>query len=249
MGKLSGKVAVVTGASKGIGAGIAQELAAQGAAVVVNYSSSKEGADKVVAAITKAGGKAIAVGGSVAHPREIENLFAETKKVFGKVDILVNNAGVYTFAPLDQITEEDIDRMYTTNVKGLLLATKAGVALIPPEGGSVINIGSVSSDQTPPMSVVYSSTKGAVDAVTRVLAKELGPKQIRVNAVNPGPVVTEGFKSSGVEGSDFEKQMLQSTPLGRLGNPQDIALVVAFLASDDARWVTGSLIQAAGGMR
>jgi 3-oxoacyl-[acyl-carrier protein] reductase len=221
----------------------------RGAAVVVNYSSSKEGADKVVAAITKAGGKAIAVGGSVAHAREIDNLFAETKKVFGKIDILVNNAGVYTFAPLDQITEEDIDRMYTTNVKGLLLATKAVVALIPPEGGSVINIGSVSSDQTPPMSVVYSGTKGAVDAVTRVLAKELGPKQIRVNAVNPGPVVTEGFKSSGVEGSDFEKQMLQSTPLGRLGNPQDIALVVAFLASDDARWVTGSLIQAAGGMR
>jgi 3-oxoacyl-[acyl-carrier protein] reductase len=249
MGKLSGKVAVVTGASKGIGAGIAQELAAQGATVVVNYASSKEGADKVVAAITKAGGKAIAVGGSVAHAREIDNLFAETKKVFGKLDILVNNAGVYTFAPLDQITEEDIDKMYTTNVKGLLLATKAGVALIPPEGGSVINIGSVSSDQTPPMSVVYSSTKGAVDAVTRVLAKELGPKQIRVNAVNPGPVVTEGFKSSGVEGSDFEKQMLQGTPLGRLGNPQDIATVVAFLASEDARWVTGSLIQVAGGMR
>jgi 3-oxoacyl-[acyl-carrier protein] reductase len=249
MGKLSGKVAVVTGASKGIGAAIAQELAAHGAAVVVNYSSSKEGADKVVAAITNAGGKAIAVGGSVAHAREIDSLFAETKKAFAKIDILVNNAGVYTFAPLEQITEEDIDRMYTTNVKGLLLATKAGVALIPPEGGSVINIGSVASDQTPPMSVVYSSTKGAVDVVTRVLAKELGPRHIRVNAVSPGPVATEGFKSSGVEGSDFEKQMLQSTPLGRIGNPQDIALVVAFLASDDARWVTGSLIQAAGGMR
>ncbi len=249
MGKLSGKVAVVTGASKGIGAAIAQELAAHGAAVVVNYSSSKEGADKVVAAITDAGGKAIAVGGSVAHAREIDNLFAETKKAFAKVDILVNNAGVYTFAPLEQITEEDIDRMYTTNVKGLLLATKAGVALIPPEGGSIINIGSVSSDQTPPMSAVYSSTKGAVDTVTRVLAKELGPRHIRVNAVSPGPVATEGFKSSGIEGSDFEKQMLQSTPLGRIGNPQDIALVVAFLASDDARWVTGSLIQAAGGMR
>jgi len=249
MGKLSGKVAVVTGASKGIGAAIAQELAAHGAAVVVNYSSSKEGADKVAAAITNAGGKAIAVGGSVAHAREIDNLFAETKKAFAKVDILVNNAGVYTFAPLEQITEEDIDRMYTTNVKGLLLATKAGVALIPPEGGSVINIGSVASDQTPPMSVVYSSTKGAVDVVTRVLAKELGPRHIRVNAVNPGPVATEGFKSSGVEGSDFEKQMLQGTPLGRIGNPQDIALVVAFLASDDARWVTGSLIQAAGGLR
>jgi 3-oxoacyl-[acyl-carrier protein] reductase len=249
MGKLSGKVAVVTGASKGIGAGIAQELAAQGASVVVNYASSKEGAEKVVAAITRTGGKAIAVGGSVAHAREIDNLFAETVKAFGKVDILVNNAGVYAFAPLEQITEDDIDRMYGTNVKGLLLATKACVPLIPPEGGSVINIGSVASEQTPPMSVVYSGTKGAVDAITRVLAKELGPRKIRVNAVNPGPVATEGFKASGVEGSDFEKQMLQSTPLGRLGNPQDIATVVAFLASEDARWVTGSLLQAAGGMR
>jgi len=249
MGKLSGKVAVVTGASKGIGAGIAQELAAQGASVVVNYASSKEGAEKVVAAITRTGGKAIAVGGSVAHAREIDNLFAETSKAFGKVDILVNNAGVYAFAPLEQITEDDIDRMYGTNVKGLLLATKACVPLIPAEGGSVINIGSVASEQTPPMSVVYSGTKGAVDAITRVLAKELGPRKIRVNAVNPGPVETEGFKASGVEGSDFEKQMLQSTPLGRLGNPQDIATVVAFLGSEDARWVTGSLIQAAGGMR
>jgi 3-oxoacyl-[acyl-carrier protein] reductase len=249
MGKLTGKVAVVTGASKGIGAGIAQELAAQGASVVVNYASSKEGAEKVVAGITAAGGKAIAVGGSVAKSEEIDKLFAETKKAFGKVDILVNNAGVYAFKPLDAITEEDIEWMYDINVKGLLLATKAGVALFPPEGGSVINIGSVVSEQTPPMSVVYSGTKGAVDAVTRVLAKELGPKKIRVNAVNPGPVVTEGFKSSGVEGSDFEKQMLQSTPLGRIGKPQDVAYVVAFLASDDARWVTGSLIQAAGGMR
>jgi 3-oxoacyl-[acyl-carrier protein] reductase len=161
----------------------------------------------------------------------------------------VNNAGVYTFAPLELITEEDIEKMYAINVKGLLLATKAGVALFPSEGGCVINIGSVSSEQTPPMSVVYSGTKGAVDVITRVLAKELGPRKIRVNSVNPGPVVTEGFKSSGVEGSDFEKQMLQSTPLGRIGNPQDIAMVVAFLASDDARWITGSLIQVAGGMR
>src|SRR6201985_1251499 len=249
MGKLTGKVAVVTGASKGIGAAIAKELGAQGASVVVNYASSKEGADKVVAEITKAGGKAIAVGGSVAQSAEIDKLFAETKKAYGKVDILVNNAGVYEFAPLEAITEEEIDRIFDTNVKGLLLATKAGVALFPPEGGSVINIGSVASEQTPPMSVVYSGTKAAVDAMTRVLAKELGPRKIRVNAVNPGPVETEGFRSSGVEGSDFEKQMLQSTPLGRLGNPQDIATVVAFLASEDARWVTGSLIQAAGGMR
>jgi 3-oxoacyl-[acyl-carrier protein] reductase len=240
---------VVTGASKGIGAGIAQELAAQGAAVVVNYASSKEGADKVVASITKAGGNAIAVGGSVAKAEDIEKIFAETKKAYGKVDILVNNAGVYGFSPLQNITIEDIDWMYGTNVKGLLLATKAGLALFPEEGGSIINIGSVASDQTPPMSVVYSGTKGAVDAITRVLAKELGPRKIRVNAVNPGPVATEGFKSSGVEGSDFEKQMVQSTPLGRVGTPQDIATVVAFLASDEAFWVTGSLLQVAGGMR
>ena len=249
MGKLTGKVAVVTGASKGIGAGIAKELAAQGASVVVNYASSKEGAEKVVAEITKAGGKAIAVGGSVAKAAEIAQLFAETKKAYGKVDVLVNNAGVYAFAGLEEITEEEVDRMFDTNVKGLLLATKAGVALFPPEGGSVINIGSVASEQTPPTSAVYSGTKGAVDVITRVFAKELGPKKIRVNSVNPGPVATEGFKSAGIEGSDFEKGMIQGTPLGRLGQPDDIATVVAFLASDDARWVTGSLLQAAGGLR
>ena len=249
MAKLTGKVAVVTGASKGIGASIAKELAAQGASVVVNYASSKEGAEKVVAEITKAGGKAIAVGGSVVKAAEIDQLFAETKKAYGKVDILVNNAGVYAFAPLEAITEEEIDRIYDTNVRGLLLATKAGVALFPPEGGSVINIGSVASEQTPPTSAVYSGSKGAVDAITRVFAKELGPKKIRVNSVNPGPVVTEGFKAGGIEGSDFEKSMIQGTPLGRLGQPDDVATVVAFLASDDARWVTGSLLQAAGGLR
>jgi 3-oxoacyl-[acyl-carrier protein] reductase len=249
MAKLTGKVAVVTGASKGIGAAIAKELAAQGASVVVNYASSKEGAEKVVAEITKAGGKAIAVGGSVAKAGEIEKLFTETKKTYGKVDILVNNAGVYAFAPLEGITEEEIDRIFDTNVKGMLLATKAGVALFPPEGGSVINIGSVASEQTPPTSAVYSGTKGAVDVITRVFAKELGPKRIRVNAVNPGPVTTEGFKAAGIEGSDFEKGMIQNTPLGRIGQPDDVASVVAFLASDDARWVTGSLLQAAGGLR
>jgi 3-oxoacyl-[acyl-carrier protein] reductase len=249
MAKLTGKVAVVTGASKGIGAAIAKELAAQGASVVVNYSSSKEGAEKVVAEITKAGGKAVAAGGSVAKATEIDKLFAETKKAYGKVDILVNNAGVYAFVPLEGIVEEEIDRMFNTNVKGLLLATKAGVALFPPEGGSVINIGSVASEQTPPASAVYTGTKGAVDAITRVLAKELGPKKIRVNSVNPGPVATEGFKSGGIEGSDFEKSMIQSTPLGRIGQPDDVATVVAFLASDDARWITGSLLQVAGGLR
>jgi 3-oxoacyl-[acyl-carrier protein] reductase len=249
MGRLTGKVAVVTGASKGIGAGIAKELAAQGASVVVNYASSKEGADKVVAEIVKAGGKAVAIGGSVAKAAEIDRLFAETKKAFGKLDILVNNAGVYTFSPLEAITEEEIARIFGTNVTGLILATKAGVALFPAEGGSVINIGSVASEFAPPMSAVYSGTKGAVDSITRVLAKELGPKKIRVNAVNPGPVATEGFKSAGFEGSDFEKQAVQTTPLGRVGQPDDIASVVAFLASDDARWVTGSLLQVAGGMR
>jgi 3-oxoacyl-[acyl-carrier protein] reductase len=249
MGKLTGKVAVVTGASKGIGAAIATELAAQGASVVVNYASSKEGADKVVARITAAGGKAIAVGGSVAKAAELDHLFAETKKAFGKLDILVNNAGIYAFSPLEEITEESIQSMFATNVTGLLLATKAGVALFPREGGSVINIGSVASEQTPPTSAVYSGTKGAVDVITRVLAKELGPKKIRVNSVNPGPVLTEGFKTAGIEGSPFEAQMVQSTPLGRIGQPDDVASVVAFLASDDARWVTGSLLQAAGGMR
>jgi 3-oxoacyl-[acyl-carrier protein] reductase len=249
MGKLTGKVAVVTGASKGIGAGIAKELAAQGASVVVNYASSKEDADRVVAEIVKAGGKAIAVGGSVTKAAAIKSLFAETKKAFGKLDILVNNAGVYAFAPLEAITEEEIARIFGTHVTALLLATQAGVALFPAEGGSVINIGSVASDLAPPTSAVYSGTKGAVDSITRVLAKELGPKKIRVNAVNPGPVATEGFKSAGFEGSDFEKQAVRSTPLGRLGQPDDIASVVAFLASDDARWVTGSLLQAAGGMR
>jgi 3-oxoacyl-[acyl-carrier protein] reductase len=249
MGKLAGKVAVVTGASKGIGAGIAKELAAQGAAVVVNYASSKEGADKVVAEIKKAGGKAIAVGGSVAKAADVDSLFAETKKAYGKLDILVNNAGVYAFAALEAITEDEIARIFGTNVTGLLLATKAGVALFPAEGGSVINIGSVVSEIAPPASAVYSGTKGAVDTITRVLAKELGPKKIRVNAVNPGLIATEGFKSAGFEGSDFEKQAVQQTPLGRVGRPDDIASVVAFLASDEAKWVTGSLIQAAGGLR
>src|SRR6201987_3713075 len=226
MAKLIGKVAVVTGASKGIGAAIAKELAAQGASVVVNYASSKEGAEKVVAEIKRGGGNAIAVSGSVTKAAEIDALFAATKKAYGKLDVLVNNAGVYQFAPLEAVTEESIDLMYRTNVTGLILATKAGVALFPAEGGSVINVGSVASEQTPPMSGVYSGTKGAVDAITRGLAKELGPRKIRVNAVNPGPVETEGFRSSGVEGSDFEKQMVQSTPLGRLGNPQDLPSVV-----------------------
>jgi len=249
MSKLKGKVAVVTGASKGIGAGIAKELAAQGASVAVNYASSKEDAAKVVDEIKAAGGTAIAVGGSVAKAMDITSIFAETKKAFGKVDILVNNAGVYTFAPVEAIEESEIDRMFNTNVKGLLLGTQAALALFPSSGGSIINIGSVASQMAFPSTSVYSGTKGAVDAITRVLAKELGPKGIRVNAVNPGPVKTEGVASAGVEGSDFLNGMIQQTPLGRIGQPKDIAEVVAYLASDDAKWLTGSLIEAAGGLR
>jgi 3-oxoacyl-[acyl-carrier protein] reductase len=248
-GKLAGKVAVVTGASKGIGASIAKELAAQGAAVVVNYASSKEGAEKVVDEITNTGGNARAVGGSVARADEIARLFAETKKAYGKVDILVNNAGLYRFAPLESITAESIAAMFDVNVTGLLLATKAAVAMFPPEGGSVINIGSGAGEVGPPNAAVYSASKGAVNSITRVLAKELGPKKIRVNALNPGPVVTEGFASGGIEGSEIGKRMLENTPLGRFGQPDDIAAVAAFLASDDSRWVTGSLIDAAGGLR
>ena len=249
MGKLTGKVAVVTGASKGIGAGIAKALGAAGASVVVNYASDKAGADRTANEITKAGGKAVAVGGSVTKQSEIDNLFAETKKQFGKLDILVNNAGVYAFAPIENVTEEEIDRIFNTNVKGLLLTTKAAVALFPSEGGSVINIGSVVSEQTPPGSSIYSGTKGAVDVITRVLAKELGPKNIRVNAVNPGLTSTEGVKTAGIEGGDFEKLAVSQTPLGRMGRPDDIADVVTFVASDEARWVTGSLLQAGGGLR
>lgn len=249
MSKLTGKVAVVTGASKGIGAGIAKALGAAGASVVVNYASDKTGAESTVAEIKKAGGKAIAVGASVAKESEIENLFAETKKAFGKLDILVNNAGVYAFSPLENVTEEEIARIFGTNVTGLLLTTKAAVGHFPADGGSVINIGSVVSELTPPGSSVYTGTKGAVDAITRVLAKELGPKKIRVNAVNPGFTVTEGTHTAGIAGSDFETQSIAQTPLGRSGRPEDIADVVTFIASDDARWVTGSLLQAGGGLR
>lgn len=249
MAKLTGKIAVVTGASKGIGAGIAKALGSAGASVVVNYASDKAGAERTVAEIVKAGGKAVAVGANVAKATEIDSLFAETKKAFGKVDILVNNAGVYAFSPLEAVTEEEISRIFNTNVTGLLLTTKAAVGLFPAEGGSVINIGSVVSESTPPNSAIYTGTKGAVDAITRVLAKELGPKKIRVNAVNPGLTITEGTQSSGIANSDFETNAIAQTPLGRTGRPDDIADVVTFIASDDARWVTGSLLQAGGGLR
>ena len=249
MGKLTGKVAVVTGASKGIGAGIAKALGAAGANVVVNYASDKSGADKVVSEITGKGGKAVAVGASVAKSAEIDTLFSEAKKTFGKVDILVNNAGVYAFSPVDQLEESEIDRMFNTNVKGLLLASKAAVGQFPAEGGVIINIGSIVSESGYPGSSIYTGTKGAVDAITRALAKELGPKNIRVNAINPGLTATEGNASMRGPDSPMEQQSLAQTPLGRLGQPDDIADVVTFIASDDARWVTGSLLQVAGGLR
>ena len=247
-GRLTDKVAVVTGASKGIGAGIAKQLAAEGAAVVVNYASSKKGADEVVDQIAKGGGKAIAVQGDVTKRKDIERLFAETKRAFNRVDILVNNSGVYQFAPLEAVTEEEFHREFNTNVLGLLLATQEAVKHFGAEGGSVINISSAATALTPPTSAIYTGTKGAVDAITRVLAKELGPRKIRVNSVNPGGVETEGFHTGGFAGSDFEKQMIAQTPLGRLGQPGDVAPVVSFLASSDAAWVTGEVIYVAGGM-
>lgn len=245
MGKLTNKVAVVTGASKGIGAAIAKHLAAEGASVVVNYASGKEGADKVVTEIVKAGGKAIAVGASVMEEREIVSLFVETKKTFGKIDILVNNAGVYGFFPLTDMSVEEYHRQFNTNVLGLLLVTKTALPLFPEAGGSIVNISSVVSTLAPPTASVYAATKGAVDTITKSLAKELGLRNIRVNAINPGYVLTEG--SAGYAGSDFEKQALDSTPLGRAGLPDDIALPAVFLASDDARWITGETLYVSGG--
>ncbi len=247
MSKLAGKVAVVTGASKGIGAAIAKQLAADGASVVVNYATSRDGADKVVAEITKNGGKAVAIGASVAKEAEVETLFSEAKNQFGKVDILVNNAGVYGLSPLEQITEKEYRRQHDTNVLGLLLTTKAALPYFPAEGGSVINISSVVSTLAPPASSIYASTKGAVDTITKSLAKELGPRKIRVNAISPGLVITEGTQSAGIAGSEFEAGAVASTPLGRVGQPEDIAPPVSFLASEDARWITGETIYVSGG--
>lgn len=248
-GKLAGKVAVVTGASKGIGAGIATQFAAEGAAVVVNYASSKTGADKVVDEIMKRGGKAIAVQGDVARKADIERLFGAAQKTYGRPDVLVNNAGVYEFAPLEGVTEEMFHRQFNTNVLGLILATQEAARHFGQEGGTVINISSVASTATPPASAVYSATKAAVDAITQVLAKELGPKKIRVNAINPGPVETEGFQSAGLSGSDFEKQAISQTPLGRVAQPADVASVAVFLASSDSDWITGETIRVTGGLR
>ena len=248
MNRLSGKTAVVTGASKGIGAGIAKGLAAEGAAVVINYASSKDGADRVVADIKAKGGKAIAVHGDVAKAADVKKIFAETKQAFGRLDILVNNAGVYNLLPLEEVTEEDFHRHFNINVLGLLLATQEAAKLFGDAGGSVINIGSAVTDLNPPNTVVYTATKGAVDAVTRVLAKELGPRKIRVNSINPGVIDTEGTHAVGHIGSDFEKQLVTQTPLGRTGQPDDIAPVAVFLASDELRWVTGDTLAVSGGL-
>jgi 3-oxoacyl-[acyl-carrier protein] reductase len=249
MKKLEGKVAVVTGASKGIGAGIARQLAAEGAAVVVNYSSSKKGADIVVAEITEKGGKAIAVGANVARKSEIEKLFAETKKAFGRVDILVNNAGLYEFLPLEGVTEEHFHKHFDLNVLGLLLTTQEAVRHFGDKGGSVINLSSVVGRNAFPGASVYSATKGAVNSITQALSKELGPKKIRVNGVAPGLVVTEGTEVLGVSDSEnqFHKAFVAQAPVGRVGQPQDIATVVTFLASDDSAWVSGETWYVAGG--
>ncbi len=248
--KLAGKVALVTGASKGIGAAIAKQLASDGAAVVVNYASSREGADRVVAEITAGGGKAVAVQADVSRQAEIVRLLAETKKAFGKLDILVNNAGIYEFAPLENVTAEHFNKQFGLNALGLILTTQEAVKLFPPTGGSVVNISSlVSGTYAVPNGSVYSATKASVDAITRSLSKELGPRKIRVNAVNPGMVETEGVRSSGIAESEMRRQIEAQTPLGRIGQPEDIAPAVAFFASDDASWITGETLYVAGGLR
>jgi 3-oxoacyl-[acyl-carrier protein] reductase len=249
MGLLTGKVAVVTGASKGIGAGIAKVFGAAGASVVVNYASSKEGADRVVAEIERNGGKAIAVQGDVAQAADVKRLFVETKKAYGALDILVNNAAVFQFDALEAITEDEFHRQFNINVLGPILAIQESVRYFGPQGGSIINIGTVASVTAVPYSTVYAASKGAVDSLTRVLAAELGPKNIRVNTLAPGGVETEGSHTLGMIGSDFEKQIVAGTPLGRIGQPEDIARAALFLASDNAGWITGDRITASGGFR
>ncbi|MEO8031673.1 MAG: glucose 1-dehydrogenase [Gemmatimonadota bacterium] len=249
MGGLTGKVAVVTGASKGIGAGTAKGLAAAGASVIVNYASSREGADRVVAEIRAGGGKAVAVQADVSRGDEVRRLFAETISAFGPPDILVNNAGVFEFSPLEAVTEAEFHREFNTNVLGPILTTQEALKHFGPAGGSVINISSIASEAGMANSVVYAATKAAVDAITRGLAKELGARNIRVNTIAPGGVETEGLHAAGIAGSEFEKQMVAGTPLGRLGQPEDIAKVAVFLASEDAAWLTGERITASGGLR
>jgi 3-oxoacyl-[acyl-carrier protein] reductase len=247
--KLEGKVAVVTGASKGIGASIAEHLAAEGASVVVNYASSKAGADAVVKRIAQKDGKAIAVQADVSRLEDIRRLFAETKKAFGRLDVLVNNAGIYEFLPLEAITAERFHKQYNLNVLGLLLTTQEAVKHFGPSGGSIINISSVAATLAPPNTSIYSGTKAAVNAITISLAKELGPRKIRVNAINPGMVETEGVHAAGIADSDFRKQTEAQTPLGRIGQPQDIAPAAVFLASSDSAWITGETLYISGGLR
>ena len=247
MSKLTGKVAVVTGASKGIGASIAKHLAAAGASVVVNYASSKPGADKVVAEITAAGGKAVAVQGDVSKQTDIDRLFTETKSAFGRLDILVNNAGVYEFGALEEITEEHYHRQFNLNVLGLLLTSQKALQYFDETGGNIINISSMISLSPFPGAAVYSATKAAVDAITKSLSKELGARKIRVNSLNPGMVETEGAHTAGVMASDMEKAVVAQTPLGRVGQPEDIGKIAVFLASDESGWVTGQVLAAAGG--
>jgi len=247
--KLNGKVAIVTGASKGIGAGIAKQFAKEGASVVVNYASSKKDADKVVDEISKCGGKAVAVQGNVARKPDVERLFAAAEKAFGKIDIFVNNAGIYEFLPLEEISELHFHRHFDTNVLGMLLATQEALKHFNAAGGSIVNIGSLASSLTPPTAVVYNATKGAVDAITRTLAKELGPRKIRVNAIRPGMVITDGVLAAGFDQSEFRKALESQTPLGHIGETQDIAPAAVFFASDDSKWITGETLLIAGGLR
>ena len=248
-GKLNGKAAVVTGASKGIGAAIAKEFADEGARVVINYASAKEDADRIVDEITKRGGQAVAVQANVAKKADVERLFSATKRAFGKIDILVNNAGVYDWSPIEEITEEQFHKQFDVNVLGLLLATQEAVKQFDSNGGNIINVSSTVTSLTPPGSSVYTGTKGAVDAITRTLAKELGPRKIRVNAVNPGMVVTEGAQAGGFIEGEFRKQIEKQTPLGRIGQPEDIATAVVFFASADSAWISGETLVVAGGLR
>jgi 3-oxoacyl-[acyl-carrier protein] reductase len=247
--KLTDRIAVVTGASKGIGAEIARELAAAGATVVVNYASDKSGADRVVDEIAKRGGTAVAIQANVAKMADVLRLFAATSQAFGKIDILLNNAGVYEFGSLEEITEESFHRQFNVNVLGLLLATQEGVKHFNPAGGSIINISSTTTSITPAATAVYTGTKGAVDAITRTLAKELAPRKIRVNAINPGMVETEGVTAAGYDQGEFRKQVEAQTPLSRIGRPDDIAPAAVFFASDDSKWITGEILRVAGGLR
>ena len=247
--KLTDRIAVVTGASKGIGAEIARELAAAGATVVVNYASDKSGADRVVDEIAKRGGTAVAIQANVAKKADVQRLFAATSQAFGKIDILLNNAGVYEFGSLEEVTEESFHRQFSVNVLGLLLATQEGVKHFNPAGGSIINISSTTTSITPAATAVYTGTKGAVDAITRTLAKELAPRKIRVNAINPGMVETEGVTAAGYDQGEFRKQVEAQTPLTRIGRPDDIAPAAVFFASDDSKWITGEILRVAGGLR